>query len=122
MPCDFWGFSVASEPMPFLVMVPCTIQDCPSLACVAQRLAAPLDAGCLPAFSDLDLVECRSEPLRKFLSVVIGPEVHEEQPRLVAQHVVVKRCNLDPVCPKRPQDRVHLVRRQDEVTRDRGLA
>src|SRR3954468_19066191 len=83
MPCDFWGFSVASEPMPFSVMVPCTMQDCPSLACVAQRLAARLGAGCLPAFSDLDLVECRSEPLRKFLSVVIGPEVHEEQPGLV---------------------------------------
>src|SRR3954465_12655649 len=61
------------------------MQDCPSLACVAQRLAARLGAGCLPAFSDLDLVECRSEPLRKFLSVVVSPEVHEEEPGLVIE-------------------------------------
>ena len=38
------------------------------------------------------------------------PKVNEEKPRLLGQHVVVQRCNLNLVLFERGDDRVHLLR------------
>jgi len=45
----------------------------------------------------VDPVEHRAQPGCQLGRVVIGPEVHEEQPWLVVQHVVVQRRDLDAV-------------------------
>src|SRR5262249_27259528 len=43
------------------------------------------------------LVDCDAQSLGKLYGVVIGPEVHEEQPRLLVEHVAVDRRHLDAV-------------------------
>jgi len=75
-----------------------------------------------PALCDIDLCERGLQPLGKLLRIVIGPEVHEVEMRLVIEHVIVDCRNLDPVLPQRPQDRVHLLCDQHEIAGDRRLA
>ena len=48
----------------------------------------------------MDCIESHAQPTRQFHSVVIRPEVHEKEPRLVVEHVVVERHDLDPVVLK----------------------
>src|SRR5258705_14023459 len=43
----------------------------------------------------LDVVERRSQPARQRLGGIVGPEMHEEQARLVVEHVIVQRRDLD---------------------------
>src|SRR5688572_21603915 len=74
------------------------------------------------ASSDLNLRERRIEPGRKFLRVIVGPEMHEEQARLVVEHVVVQRRHVDPVRVQRLDDWIDLVLGEYEVAGDRGLA
>src|SRR5689334_20907499 len=69
---------------------------------VAAHLATYLAPG------QVDLVERMAQP-GEFLRVIMGPEMHEEQPRLVVEHVVVQRRDLDAVLAQGPQHRVHLL-------------
>src|SRR5215218_2427195 len=48
----------------------------------------------------LHLIERRPQALGHLLGVVVGPEVHEEEPRLLAEHVVVDGRHLDAVRPQ----------------------
>src|SRR3954454_23727606 len=58
------------------------------------------------ALGDVDPVERGLEPLGEPAGLAHAPEVHEEQPRLVVEHVVVDRRDLDPVLPQGAQHRV----------------
>src|SRR5271169_132770 len=49
------------------------------------------------ALGDVDLSERRFQAFGELLGVVIRPEMHEKQTRLVVEHVVVDRGHLDPV-------------------------
>ena len=55
------------------------------------------------------------QPLGELVGIVDAPEVHEEQPRLVGQHMVVDGRHLDAVLTQRAQHRVHLIGGQHEV-------
>ena len=48
--------------------------------------------------------------------------MHEEQSRLFRQHVAMERGHLDPIFPQRLDDRVDFVPKQNEISRDGGLA
>src|SRR5271166_3368709 len=61
------------------------------------------------ALGDVDLSERRFQAFGELLRVVIRPEMHEEQPRLVVEHVVVECGNLDPVLAQCLGYRVHLL-------------
>src|SRR6266566_3546730 len=63
----------------------------------------------VPPITTLRGVEPAAEPARQLDRIRHGPEVHEEEPRLVVQHVVVQGRHLDPVSPERANHRVHLV-------------
>src|SRR5581483_12320301 len=54
--------------------------------------------------------------------IVVRPEVKEEEPRLLVQHVAVDGGNLDAIRPQGFNHRVHLIGGQHEVARDGGLA
>ena len=62
-------------------------------------------------------VECGAQPLREFLRVVIGPEVHEEEVRRVVDHVAVQRRHFDAVLAQRLEHRVDFAPEQHEVAR-----
>src|SRR5262249_61061728 len=68
------------------------------------------------------LVEGRAQSLGKLYGVVIGPKVHEEEPRLLVEHVTMDRRHLDTVRPQSVDDWVHFVSRQDEIAGNGGLA
>src|SRR5215469_5827815 len=64
------------------------------------------------------LPKSRLEPLGQVRGVAIGPEMHENQPGLFVQHMIVNRRDLDAVGPKCLDDRIDLGRAQNEVTID----
>ena len=68
------------------------------------------------------LVECGAQSLGELDGVVIGPEVHEDEPRLLGEHVAVHRGHLDAVLPQRLDHRVDLLAGEHEVPGDGGLA
>ena len=47
------------------------------------------------ALRDIDLCERRLQPVGEHSGIVIGPEVHEIEVRLVVEHVIVNGRNLD---------------------------
>ncbi len=62
-------------------------------------VAAESDAGAAPHQLLVLAVLSSAAPqaLRQLHRIVVGPEVHEEQPRLLVQHVAVQRRDLDAV-------------------------
>src|SRR5215468_1672476 len=68
------------------------------------------------------LVECGAQARGELDRVVIGPEMHEAQPRLLIQHVAVQCRHLDAVRVQRMDHRIDLLARHDEVAGDGGLA
>ena len=48
------------------------------------------------------LVQGGAQSLSKFDGIVVGPEMHEEEARLLVQHMAVQRCDLDVVGPQCP--------------------
>src|SRR4051794_8370779 len=103
------------------------LPDSPSLLAgktsMRRRAVEPLNmTPCRLALGYLHLIESLTQTPRELAGVVIGPEVHEEQPRLIVEHVVVHGCHLDAVPAERLEHRVHLVGGQHEVARDRSLA
>ena len=47
------------------------------------------------------LVERGAQSLGELQCIVIGPEMQEEQPRLLIQHVAVDRRDIDAIRPQR---------------------
>src|SRR5690349_6327958 len=50
----------------------------------------------------------RMETRRELGCVVVRPEMHEEEPRRLLEHVTVHRGHLDPVFTQRPHHWIHL--------------
>ena len=63
----------------------------------------------LLALRDRGLVERRAHAFGELDRVVIGPEMDEEHPGLLVQHVTMDRRDLDAVRPQRPDQRIDLV-------------
>jgi hypothetical protein len=59
---------------------------------------------------------------RSFTASSWAPEVHEDQARLLGEHVAVDRRYLDAARPQSLDHRVHLVCGQHEIAGDGGLA
>ncbi len=58
----------------------------------ATASAQPIKIGDLEAALDRDLVQSGAQALGKCLCVVMCPEMHEEESRVIFQHVVMKGC------------------------------
>src|SRR5262249_12994478 len=50
--------------------------------------------------------------------IVVGPEVKEEETRLLVQHVAMNGCYFDAVGAQSPYNRVHFFPSQDKVARN----
>src|SRR3974390_1177946 len=68
------------------------------------------------------LVKRGAQLSSKLQCVVIGPEMHEEQPRLLVEHVAVKGRHLDAVRAQSLDDGFHFFARQHEIAGYRCLA
>src|SRR5262249_26910022 len=68
------------------------------------------------------LIERRAQSLRELHRVVVRPEVQEEQPRLLVQHVAVDRRHLDSVRAQRLDHRIDFFCDQHEIAGDGSLA
>jgi hypothetical protein len=88
------------------------------------RLAAAskIDRANTLSSCNIDLRQRCLQSFGELPGVVIGPEVHEVEVRLVVEHVVVDRRDFDPVLAQCLQHRVHLLGDQHEVAGDRRLA
>src|ERR1700736_1761142 len=84
-----------------------------------QRVSTLLPCSALRACG---LVESSAQPAGKLQRVVIGPEMHEEQPRLLVEHVAVERRHLDAVRAQGLNNGIHFLPGQHEIAGDRGLA
>ena len=70
----------------------------------------------------LRLVERRSQPARQGQRVIRGPEVHEEEPRALPEHVGVQGGDLDPAAGEGVHDRFDFPVDECVVTGDGGLS
>ena len=61
------------------------------------------------------IVEGGTQALGQFESIVVCPEMHEEQPRLLVEHVTVQRGHRNPVLPQRRDHLVDLAPHEHEV-------
>jgi len=67
-------------------------------------------------------VECLSQTISELDGIVDGPEMHEEQTRLVVEQMIVQARYLDSVFPKRTDYRIHLRAGHHEIAGDGCLA
>src|SRR2546421_12437179 len=77
----------------------CAAATAGSIAIAISRIA--LANMRISALYDIDVRKRRLQPFGELLGVVIGPEMHEVEVRLVVEHVVVDRRDLDPVLAQR---------------------
>ncbi len=67
-------------------------------------------------------VERSTQASGELHGIVIRPEVDEEAPRLVVEHMIVDRSDLDTIAPQRLQERDDFACERDEIAGDRGLS
>ena len=69
-------------------------------ACLVSAIRASFNKR-LDSLSNCDsrFVECRPDTSSKLQRIVVRPEMHEEDTRLLRQHVAMERCHLDAICP-----------------------
>src|SRR5260221_14338332 len=72
--------------------------------------------------AEAPLAQRRLQPAGELLRIVVRPEVHEEEARLLFQHVAVQCGDFDAVFAQGFEDRVHFLGDQDEITGNRRLA
>src|SRR5262245_5536625 len=68
------------------------------------------------------LVERGFQCLCQLRRVVVGPEVHVEQPRRIHERMIVDRGHVDAVLSQRLGHGIHFLVGQHEITRDGRLA
>src|SRR5215469_9585955 len=73
-------------------------------------------------FDICHFVQTPAQPFRKLDGVVVGPEMHKEQPRLLIEHVAVQSSYLDAGGTERLDDRINFACHHHEIARDRGFA
>src|SRR5690348_1059040 len=66
------------------------------------------------------LIQRRTQSTGERAGIIDSPEVHEEKPWLLRQHVTVQRRNFDSVFAQRLDDWIHFARDQHKITRDGG--
>src|SRR5262249_20636870 len=76
---------------------------------------------CLRLFA-VGQVDCRLQATRQLHGVVVGPEMHVEQARIVSEGVVVNRRDLNVMLSEGLRDLIDLASDEDEVAGDRRLA
>src|SRR4051794_31228062 len=74
------------------------------------------------ALDDVDVTERRLQSGSELERIVLRPEMHEVEARLLTEHVVVHGCNLDTVLAQRLHYRRDFLVGQNEITGDRRLA
>src|ERR1700716_375149 len=74
------------------------------------------------AWLDCGFIERRTNAAREFLRIVIGPEMNEEHPGLLVEHMAVDCRHLDVAGAKRADQRSDLVTRHQEIACDRRFA
>jgi hypothetical protein len=90
---------------------------------IPRRRARSIHSSPRPSSSrEIDLVERGPQSCRQFCQFIVCPEVHEEQARLVIEHVIVQGRNLDAIVAQNTQHRIDFIGGQDEIPGDRGLA
>lgn len=62
------------------------------------------------------LVQRGAEPACELHRVVVRPEMHEEEPRSLGQHVAVQRRDLNAILPEHLDHGVHLARDEHEIS------
>src|SRR6185312_7350570 len=67
-------------------------------------------------------VQRGTHTLRELLSIIVGPEVHEEEVRIVLDHVTVERGHFDTMLTQGPQNRIDLTADHYEIAGDGCLA
>src|ERR1041384_7186316 len=68
------------------------------------------------------LIQCGAQALCQFRDVVIGPEVHEKQARLLLQHVTVESGYLNSILSQRFDYGIDLTPQEHKIPRDRCFA
>src|SRR5262245_26053028 len=66
------------------------------------------------AFRACGLVQRGTQTSGEFDGVVVGPEMHEEKPRLFGQHMAMYRGDLDPVRAQRADHWIDLIAGQNK--------
>src|ERR1700752_2266669 len=90
-----------------------------------ERRSAPRLAGSsflILALRAGRLVECLAKATGKSQCIIIGPEMEEEQARLVVQHVAVYGGYVDVVRSQRSDHRIHLIAGEYEIPSDSCFA
>jgi len=59
------------------------------------------------------LIKGNLESLSELRSIVVGPEMHEQQSRLLVEHVAMNGGNLDPVRAQAADERIDLLARAE---------
>src|SRR5437762_13662739 len=70
---------------------------------------APAAVSRFLAFLGINLVESGAQTLRQLLRVVICPEMHEKEPRLLVEHMAMQCRHLDPVPKELLEHRIHFL-------------
>src|SRR5262245_14168733 len=68
------------------------------------------------------LVQRRAQARSQLPGIVIGPEMHEEQPGLLVQHMTVESRDFDPVLAEGLEDGSDLAGGENEVAGDGSLS
>src|SRR5207253_5825358 len=70
----------------------------------------------------IGLVQGCAESFREFYCIIVGPEVHKEQPWLLRQHMAMNGRHHNAVITKRLNHRIDLFAEQDKISRNGGLS
>ncbi len=68
---------------------------------------------------EVDLVERHAERLSQFQGIVISPEVHEKQVRLLSEHMAVERRHFDTVLTQSADHWIRFAGNQNKVAGNR---
>src|SRR5882762_1419790 len=84
-------------------------------SCFARSGSWSRSTCCRRSLPDVHPIQGGAEPTRQFQRVVIGPVVHEQEPRALGQHVTVQGRDRDAVAAEGTDHRVDLAPDQDTV-------
>src|SRR5262245_24498749 len=95
---------------------PASSRPIKAAAVVMRCMACPLFGfGAGGVLLDVHMVQGRAQPCRQLQRVVVSPEVHEEHPRLLGQHVAVQGRDLNAVSLQSLDHRIHLLGGEHEI-------
>src|ERR1043166_3294704 len=75
-----------------------------------------------PLFFRVGLVEGRAEAVRQFRSIIVSPEMHEEESGFFIQHVTMQGSHQNAILPKYLDHGIDFAPKQNEVAGNRGTS